>query len=227
LSTEVPQERRRLAREMALASLGVLALLGGVKHLAAALPGARDLLFAVAAVAQLYGPIWLMDRRRRPLSEIGLDRSGLAEDLRWAGIWAAATLVPYALAHAWWMTQILGRSWAPHWPSGLPMELVVQVGVVALPEEVFFRGYLQRGLERLWPARRRLWGAPFGIAIVAASAVFGLAHVVGEYRLDRLGPFVPGLAFGWLRARTGRVAGAVAYHAFCNLLAEVLGQLYR
>jgi membrane protease YdiL (CAAX protease family) len=34
--------------------------------------------------------------------------------------------------------------------------------------------------------------------------------------------FFPGLAFGWMRARTGSLAAGTAFHASCNLLSEIL-----
>jgi uncharacterized protein len=38
----------------------------------------------------------------------------------------------------------------------------------------------------------------------------------------RLGTFFPGLLFGWLRERTGNVAGSVVLHALSNLFLQVL-----
>ncbi len=77
---------------------------------------------------------------------------------------------------------------------------------VALPEEYLFRGVLQ-------PA---LGGGARGV--VLASAAFALAHVVFDRDPLRAIVFFPGLAFGWLRWRTGSVVPGVAFHAACNAL---------
>jgi uncharacterized protein len=97
---------------------------------------------------------------------------------------------------------------------------------VALPEEVFYRGYLQPRLEERWPPTRRWLGVPLGRAAVLACALFALGHFLGEWNPMRLGPFFPGLLFAWLRNRSGSVVGAVTYHALCNILGEVLFTLY-
>jgi membrane protease YdiL (CAAX protease family) len=97
-----------------------------------------------------------------------------------------------------------------------------QVLVVALPEEVFFRGYLLQRLEAVWPPGHRFAGAPVGIALVLSAALFALGHVLVDFNPQRLAVFVPALAFGWLRSRTGSLAAGAAFHALCNLLADVL-----
>ena len=115
----------------------------------------------------------------------------------------------------------------PRWPNGIGFKLLTQVFLVALPEELFFRGYLQRRMELLWPAKRRLFGTPFGLAIVLSSLVFALGHFLGEYRLDRLGPFFPALLFGLLRTRTNSLVTPVLYHGFCNVLSDALFVSYK
>jgi len=97
-----------------------------------------------------------------------------------------------------------------------------QIVVVAVPEELFFRGYLMGRFEERWPSRRRLLGAPVGWPLLLSSALFALGHVLVDFDLQRLAVFFPGLAFGWMRARTGSIAAGALFHALCNLLSEVL-----
>jgi membrane protease YdiL (CAAX protease family) len=214
--------RARAAREALVASVGVLVVLGALKHLA---PLLGDHVFTVAVALQLYVPLWRAGDGGR--EALGLHLDAWRRDLGAVAVLAVLTTVPFALAHHVWQTQLLGRPFSPRLPDDLLENLLVQVGVIALAEEVFFRGYLQARLEQLWPARRAVLGVPFGRAVLVASGVFALAHFVGEYRLDRLGPFFPGLVFGWLRARTGTVVGAIGYHAFCNVLGDFLFASYR
>lgn len=114
------------------------------------------------------------------------------------------------------------------WPSwgGFADEALGQLLVIALPEEAFFRGYLQTALEQRWPPRRRLLGAPVGWALLVTSAVFALGHVTTAPDPGRLAVFFPSLVFGWLRARTGGIGAGAAYHAACNLFASFLGRGY-
>jgi membrane protease YdiL (CAAX protease family) len=107
-------------------------------------------------------------------------------------------------------------------PPEIGLSILTQVIVIAIPEELFFRGYLQGRLEERWPPGRRLAGAPIGWAIVLTSALFALGHVLVDFDLQRLAVFVPGLVFGWMRARTGSIAPGAAFHALCNVYSDVL-----
>jgi membrane protease YdiL (CAAX protease family) len=111
-------------------------------------------------------------------------------------------------------------------PGSFALLAANQVLVVALPEEMFFRGYLLGRLEEVWPPGRRLLGAPVGGALVTSAALFALGHFLVDFNPARLAVFFPGLVFAWMRARTGSIAAGTAYHAMCNLLADVLHTSY-
>jgi membrane protease YdiL (CAAX protease family) len=53
-----------------------------------------------------------------------------------------------------------------------------------------------------------------------------LGHVATIHDPGRLAVFFPSLVFGWLRARTGGVGAAIAFHALCNLFSESLMRGY-
>ncbi len=110
----------------------------------------------------------------------------------------------------------------PRLPRGFLLLALSQILVVAIPEEVFFRGYLMARLEERWPSRRRLWGAPVGWPLLVSSLLFALGHFLVDFRPARLAVFFPALVFGWMRNRTGSVAPGAAFHALCNLFSEVL-----
>lgn len=102
-----------------------------------------------------------------------------------------------------------------------------QLLVVALPEEAFYRGYLQTALERGWASRRvRLLGARLGLGWVVTSAIFAVGHFLALPHPSRLAVFFPALVFGWLRERTGGIGAAVVFHAMCNLLVDTLALGY-
>ncbi len=86
--------------------------------------------------------------------------------------------------------------------------IAVAVAGVAAPvaEELFFRGYVQTRL-------RRRWGTWAGIAVTAA--LFGLIHFDWIHSPSA---FLIGLYLGWLAARGGSIAPAVAAHAVNNAL---------
>jgi membrane protease YdiL (CAAX protease family) len=109
-----------------------------------------------------------------------------------------------------------------HLPPNFLLLSVSQIVAVALPEELFFRGYLLGRFEERWPSTRTFWGAPVGKALVLSSALFAIGHVLVDFDPRRLTVFFPGLAFGWMRARTGSLLPGAIFHALCNLLSDVL-----
>ncbi len=112
---------------------------------------------------------------------------------------------------------ILDRS--PWW---LVEVLLIHLVVVALPEEVFYRGFVQARLAPLFRRRIRVLGASLGPHVVVASALFALSHLVTIPHPYRLAVFFPGLLFGWLRERTGGVLAPAVLHAASNVLLEFL-----
>src|ERR1019366_2661902 len=65
-------------------------------------------------------------------------------------------------------------------------EIAGQFVIIALPEEAFYRGYLQPRLDEIWAPRWRVLGAPFGPAIVVTSVIFALGHLATQRDPARL-----------------------------------------
>jgi membrane protease YdiL (CAAX protease family) len=148
-----------------------------------------------------------------------------ARALAWAFTVAVVLFVPFYLGWRVW--------WRPHlsfhlaWTGGqLVDEAVGQLLLIALPEEAFYRGYLQTRLDDALPFRVNVIGAKVGVGLVLASAVFALGHVATIRDAARLAVFFPSLVFGWLRVRTGGVGASVVFHAACNLFSLALGRGY-
>lgn len=104
--------------------------------------------------------------------------------------------------------------------------VIVHLGLVALPEEWFFRGYLQTRLDTLLGRPRRLLGADVGWGLVLAALAFALLHPILLPGFHRLLVFFPALLFGWLRARTGAIGASVLVHALSNVLLAVVSRMY-
>jgi membrane protease YdiL (CAAX protease family) len=140
----------------------------------------------------------------------------------WALLLMALTFPPFAIGYRLY--------WRPHahfvfrWPPSLFDEIAGQLVVIALPEEAFFRGYLQTSLDRVWPPRWQILGAKLGPGWLVASAIFALGHVLTIRHPARLAVFFPALVFGWLRQRTGGVGASVVFHASCNVFSATLGR---
>jgi len=127
---------------------------------------------------------------------------------------ASLVLLPVFLG----VVYFLGE-WSPQplSASSLTEHAVREILAVALPEEFFFRGYLQGELDRVWKRRVRVRGAPCGWGLLLAAALFACSHVLLRGEVRALLVVFPGLIFGWLYARRRSIAGPVIFHAACNL----------
>jgi hypothetical protein len=99
---------------------------------------------------------------------------------------------------------------------------LVQLIVVALPEELFFRGMLLKLLEDRFPPKRRILGGGVGLALVLSAAAFALIHLPKDGDPRALATFFPGLLFGWMRSATGSIIASTATHGASNILIHLL-----
>jgi len=235
---------REIARTWALA-VGGLALARAVS-----LADPSGLLGANLAGVAAFLFIALPDARLRARGEVwpdyGVPLHGLADARTWrafgrgalAALAVAAVVFPlFAAAFLGWAELLprlparLAHALAPYagaprfafrLPGGLPTLVLVQLLVVALPEEMFYRGFVQTAWARNAPERGvTVLGARLGKGFLWTQVLFALGHLV-VLQPWRLGTFFPGLLFGWLRERTGGVAAPVVLHALSNLFIATL-----
>ena len=190
----------------------------------------------VATLGFLYLPVLAMRRRDEDYRDYGVSLRAWKEDLRlflllsaivgplfFLGFAAVAELVPHLpRGMARHLTPLRG---VPHFVPRLPPRLgewvVDQLLVVALPEEFFYRGFMQTRLRDAWPQGRVVLGARLGKAFWVTALLFTLGHLA-IFETWRLAVFFPALLFGWMRERTGTVFGAALFHAACNLYQRFL-----
>jgi len=154
--------------------------------------------------------------RRRVLAAMGLS-------VRWMIACAAVFFPPFWAGFVLWWNP--ARSFG--WPAPPPVDLVLtQVLGIAVPEEMFYRGYVQTAIDDAFRFRFQLFGASLGPGVVLASLVFALGHFATHAHPARLTVFFPSLVFGWLRARTGGIGASVLFHASCNLFSAYLAEGY-
>ena len=154
-------------------------------------------------------------------------RRVLADGLKAVG-WglglAAIFFPPFWIGYVlWWQPS---QAFSPAVLAPLLDEAPGQLLVIALPEEAFYRGYLQRAFDDVWKPRVKILGAEIGFGLVASAALFALGHLLTEWHPNRLAVFFPALLFGWIRARTGGIGAGVVFHALCNLFASFLARSY-
>jgi uncharacterized protein len=227
---EAPTARRALLAALAT-TVAVTAVSRGLPASFAA-TGVGLAFFAAAG--------WLVLRHDCPtIQHYGLSLGGLFEPraIGWRdALGSAKTAIFWALGFALVVFPVFFIGFRIYWhvrapfvlrlPSSVADEVLGQLLVVALPEEAFFRGYLQTALDDAWGARVQILGARVGWGLVVSAAIFAAGHVLTEPYPARLAVFFPALLFGWLRARTGGIGASLTFHALCNLVASLLVRGY-
>lgn len=126
-----------------------------------------------------------------------------------------------ALAAGLWLLKLCGmqlplRSVLPR-EQGLAQWLLYQFLYVAVAEEVFFRGYVQRNCLRLAESFEGRPGMLLKFtSIVISAACFALAHAIVQGQIVALLTFLPGLILGWLFVRTGSLLAPILFHGLAN-----------
>ena len=165
------------------------------------------------------GPLGLWDLARALRAALP---SAVAELSVAVGV-AAVVFPLYAIGYHWWNEPAQPFSLAL--PPDLANLALAQLVIVALPEEAFFRGYIQTALSDTEPRRVRVLGVELAPAAwVAQAALFAIVHLIVEPHPARLAVFFPGLLFGWVRAWRGGIGAPVALHAMSNLYSEILSR---
>jgi len=223
--------------------LVVTLCVGLAKHLG----GLRLIGGLAAAALQIVIPLRHAERSQEGDDGIGYRFDRLGSDVAWALGLAALTLIPFWFLHNhWWAFMQGGTAVAPQlaipagdlapwldslgWTVGggvgpaialLELTAIHLLGV-ALPEEIFYRGYLQPYLCKGFADKSLPFGFRWNHGIALTAALFAAAHFLGEYNPARLAPFAPALLFGLLRRRNQTIVAPVVLHACYNIFAALM-----
>lgn len=149
-------------------------------------------------------PAWAVAANRVSPRDAGLAIAAWTRGWRWLLVAVLGILVPFAaLKRSGVLPEMSGGA------SLTPGDALFQLLLVVLPEEVFFRGYVQSRLGR-GPAGR-------AFRILFTAALFALAHVVVDAGWIRAAVFFPGAVMGWLREKTGSLLAPAGFHWLANL----------
>ena len=246
--TDVRDPRPASLREPLLTFLAATLLAAALAIAGASVPWLGRHLHAAIAAIFLYAPAAAARLSGRPFDyrDAGLRADPIGLNLRVLSVAVGITFPLFAIAFFVFYGAVCGPLSAMFTPMfgalcrlwrgagggsfQLPPEFLTsalnQLVVVAIPEELFFRGYLMGRLDERWPPTRRLLGAPIGKALIVSSVLFAIGHVLVVPNPQRLAVFFPALVFGWMRARTGSIIPGAVFHALCNLYADVLHTCY-
>ncbi len=124
---------------------------------------------------------------------------------------------------------VIGILLLDHYKVPLPMRPIIpegrlfiwfcyQILFVAIPEEIFFRGYLQSNIIYLLntvTVKKNGFLEWYGIIICAV--VFAVSHAVFLGSAISILTFFPGLIMGWLFFRTNSLLAPILFHIIANI----------
>jgi len=244
LPPEPPAQPDRTAGRQALIAYAVVAVaVTGLVRINVTLPAIGHLGSALVSVVFLYAPILFLAKfRNEDIVDYGFRWEPLGKSLATAAtailiifpIFALGYFAFYEIAcHSKLLAHLVPRNMCVHYPGlhgahapRLNMAFVefvlVQLLVVALPEELFFRGFLLGLLEKRFPPKRRILGGGVGLALVLSSLAFAVIHLPKDGDPRVLATFFPGLLFGWMRSRTKSIVASTVTHGCSNILIRLL-----
>ncbi len=166
----------------------------------------------------VYGPLLILRWRGRRITFLERSMRDVLRSLATFLVVALIIFPPYLLvAHLYqhWIGGFALHTALRLWPG---WELVIaQMLLVALPEEFFFRGYVQSTLDQVLTPRWKIFGVRLGWSWLLTALLFAFAHSVITYQWWHFAIFFPALAFGYLRERTGGLVAPMLFHALSNI----------
>lgn len=225
-----PDDRRTVVGEVLALWLVTLIV---VRLWLSLVEGQHDLLKALVPILFMYVPVaacWFrgVDSYAYPLY---LPRFSDTEVWREAFLLNAViigvTVLPYLVGYHYWTTLVMGGRFGD---GDLPPSIAMLIGYhlffVAIPEEFFYRGYVQTRLDEVFRPKWRILGADLGWGWLITCVIFAFGHSVVVFQWWHFAIIFPSLVFGWLRARTGGVVAGAMFHAWCNVTVNILDHLY-
>jgi len=202
-----------------------------------------EIVLAIVPILFMYGPVWLCNWRGVDSYDYPLALPAFNDREAWrgplllsAGVIAFVT-VPWLLGYHWWQTTLFGHelscgqtsNWfvSCTWPADGMLKLIgYHLFFVAIPEEFFYRGYIQSRLDEIFEPTWKLFGATIGPSLLITSFIFAIGHSVVVVQWWHIFIFVPSLVFGWMRARTDGIVAGALFHAWCNITVSTLDAWY-
>jgi uncharacterized protein len=239
----VTQELDRKSGRDALVAYALVAILvTGLVRINVTIPAVGHLGSALVSVLFLYAPMYFLARRDEDIYDYGFRLKPVKRGVITALVAIAIIFPLFALGyfafyevacHSKLLAHLVPRNMCMHY-NGLDgfhapkltwsfaEFCLVQMLVVALPEELFFRGFLLGLLEKRFPPKRRILGGGIGLALVLSSLAFALIHIPKDGDPRVLATFFPGLLFGWMRSATKSIMASTITHGASNILVRLL-----
>lgn len=165
----------------------------------------------------IYAPVLLLMKTKEKLTFFEGSFRQVSKSLLWFGIAALIIFPPLELFNRYFQAYVFHLHYVGGNYQGLMQHALFQFLMVAIPEEFFYRGYLQAQFNKIWQKNYRFLGVPLGFGFIFTCFIFALSHSLITFQWWHFAIFFPALVFAWLREKTGAITAGALFHALSNI----------
>ncbi len=200
--------------------------------------GMHEVVLAFVPVLFMYMPVlacWVrgVDDAIYPLGipRIRGNPGPWVEALKINAVLIGGIAIPFVIAYHFWQTLVFGHEFEGTLPSQPFMLVGYHLFFVAIPEEMFYRGYMQSRFDEAYPPeqsrfRMRIGRDVLGSGLLITCVLFAFGHSIVQVQWWHFAIILPSLVFGWLRTRTDNIIAGAFFHAWCNITVAFLDTAY-
>ncbi len=183
----------------------------------------------IAAVLFLYIPVIILFIKKKSPELYGLGKKGMLSGMVKAIAMVVIIFPLYSTGFYFYMKWFYHLAMTLSFMHTLPILRFAfyDLLMVAIPEEVFYRGYLQSELKQYDRKKIHIAGIEIGVSFVIVNILFALGHLIVIQDIVRLAVFFPGLVFSWLKEKDDNISGSVTFHWLSNVLSFLLFNMLR
>ena len=217
---------RGLVTEIIIVTISVLVLCHALYRLRF-VPFINAYLSVMVAFILLYAPIIVLWFRRRRVVFFESDLKQFVKSFKVVFTVSLIIFPAFFLCAHFWQLVVMGYSTFKVAPfPDIGRVIFYQLLLIALPEEFYFRGYVQPALNAVFKPRWNILGVQLGWSWILTAVIFAIAHSIITYQWWHFAIFFPGLVFGWLKERTGALTAPIFFHAASNIIMNWFARSY-
>ncbi len=177
----------------------------------------KENLALFTALLLIYVPLGVLWYRKEKLPFFDPSLNQFARSLGWFLLTALLVFPVIEFGNRYFLEIFFHQHYiGGHW-RGISRVAFFHLFLIALPEEFFYRGFIQSQLNRVWGRPWKFLGAPIGKGLLITAFLFALSHSMIMLRWWHFSIFFPALVFGWLRERTNSITASALFQALCNV----------
>ena len=180
----------------------------------------------------MYAPVWLCSYRGVDSWGYQLSIPAFRDVRRWFAAFRLCLLMNfllwpwYAFLYHHWVWILGEKTYTGTLPENLLLICAYHFFYVAIPEEFFYRGYMQGRFAEIYKKKWNIFGVSMGWGSVITSIFFAFGHSIVMHQWWHFAIFFPSMLFAWMREKSGGVVAGAMFHATCNIGITVLDTLY-